>query len=78
MSDTLSGAIRQSYNDPEKYQGCKHCNPNHPEYDELYAVQTNAKGIHYITKLIIYYTETGYCETEDREIDTCPACGRKL
>ena len=78
MDDTLSGAIRQSYNEPEKYQGCKHCNPNHPEYDEIWAIQSSAKGFYYVTLDIMWNYNTNQNQTIDVRIEKCPGCGRDL
>lgn len=78
MEDTLSGAIRQSYNEPEKYQGCKYCNSNHPDHEEIYTINTKLNGTHFITIWNTFNHETGEYQTEDIELDTCPMCGRKL
>lgn len=78
MDEILSGAIRQSYNNPEKYQGCKHCNHNHPEFDEIWAVKATSSGDHYVTLDIMWNYKTNQSQTIDVKIEKCPGCGRKL
>lgn len=74
MDDTLIGQVLQSY----AQQGCEFCNPNHPEYEDIFGIKTKRNGVHYINIIINFDKERDEYDTFDLEVYYCHKCGKKL
>lgn len=74
MDDTLIGSVLQSYSQ----KGCKFCNSDHPDYEDIFGIQKTTNGVHYITLIMYYDKECDKYNTVDMEVYYCHECGRKL